>query len=71
MEKLCTLKTFLKMAGGRMHTPHPTPLDPRLGVSYRTHQNSMVRFSHLVPLVLFFLLKSRVKRGETWNNAPP
>ena len=22
MEKLYTLKTFLKMAGGRMHTPH-------------------------------------------------
>ena len=25
MEKLYTSKTFLKMAGGRMHTPHPTP----------------------------------------------
>ena len=27
MEKLYTSKTFLKMAGERMHTPHPTPLD--------------------------------------------
>ena len=25
MEKLHTSKVFLKMAGGRMHTPHPTP----------------------------------------------
>ena len=25
MEKLYTLKIFLKMAGGRMHIPHPTP----------------------------------------------
>ena len=25
MKKLYTSKTFLKMAGGRMHTPHPTP----------------------------------------------
>ena len=25
MEKLYTSKTFLKMAGGGMHTPHPTP----------------------------------------------
>ena len=27
MEKLCrpTSKTFLKLAGGRMHTPHATP----------------------------------------------
>ena len=24
MEKLYTSKTFLKMAGGRMHTPHST-----------------------------------------------
>ena len=25
MEKLYTSKTFLKMAGGRIHTPHSTP----------------------------------------------
>ena len=25
MEKLYASKTFLKTAGGRMHTPHPTP----------------------------------------------
>ena len=25
MENLYTSKTFLKMVGGRMHTPHPTP----------------------------------------------
>ena len=25
MEKLHISKAFLKMAGGRMHTPHPTP----------------------------------------------
>ena len=25
MEKLYASKTILKMAGGRMHTPHPTP----------------------------------------------
>ena len=31
-------KTFLKMAGGRMHTPRPTPLDPPLAISYRNHQ---------------------------------
>ena len=24
MEKLYTSKTFLKMAGGKWHTPHPT-----------------------------------------------
>ena len=25
MEKLYASKAFLKVAGGRMHTPHPTP----------------------------------------------
>ena len=31
MEKLYASKTCLKMAGGRMYTPHPTPLDPPQG----------------------------------------
>ena len=51
------------MAGGRMHTPHPTPLDPPLAMSYRNHQKSLAYFSYWAPLILFFLLKDRVKRG--------
>ena len=39
MEKLYTSKTFLKMAGGRIHTPHPTPLDPPLAISYMLEEN--------------------------------
>ena len=69
MEKLCVSTTFLKMAGGRMHIPHPTPLDSPLTISYRNHQKNLAYFSHLTPLVLFFLLKGRVKRG-TWHNGP-
>ena len=30
MEKLYTSEVFLKMAGGRMHTFHPTSLNPPL-----------------------------------------
>ena len=41
MEKLYTSKTFSKMAGGRMHTSHPTPLDPPLAISYKNHQKSL------------------------------
>ena len=37
MEKFYTSKTFLKMAGGMMHTPHPTSL----AISYRIHQKSL------------------------------
>ena len=38
MEKLYASKTFLKVAGGRMYTTHPTPLDSLLAISYRNHQ---------------------------------
>ena len=69
MEKLHASKTFLKMAGGRMHIPHPTPLDSPLTISYRNHQKNLAYFSHLAPLLLFFLLKGRVKRGGgAWHN---
>ena len=73
MEKLYSSKSFLKMAGGRMYAPHPTPpsLYPPLTISYRNHQKSLAYFSHLVPLILFFLLKSRVKKGGAWPNGPP
>ena len=64
MEKLYTSKTFSKMAGGRRHTPHFTPLDPPLAISYKNHQISLAYFSHLAPLIFcYLLLKDRVKRG--------
>ena len=63
MEKLCTSKTLLKIAGGKMH-PHLTPLDPPLAVSYRNDQKSLVYFSHLAPLILFFLTKKQSQKGE-------
>ena len=47
MEKFYTSKTFLKMADGRMHIPHPTPLDSPLAISYRNHQKNLAYFSHL------------------------
>ena len=67
MEKLHTSKTFLKMAGGKMHnrpTPHSTPLCSPQAISYRNHEKSLVYFSHLAPLILFFLLRGRVKKGS-------
>ena len=59
MEKLYISKTLLKMAGGRMDTLHPTPLDPPLVISFGNHQKSLVYFSHLAPLILFFFTKKR------------
>ena len=49
-----------------MHTPHPTPLDPTLAISYRNHQKSLAYFSHLTPLVLFFFTKRQSQKGP-WH----
>ena len=66
-EKLYTSNTFLKMAGGRMHTPHPSPLS----ISYRNHQKSLAYFSHLAPLILFFFTKRQSQKGEAMAQCPP
>ena len=69
-----TPKIFLNMAGERMHTFHPSALDPPLAISYRNHKNSLIYryFSHLGTLIfILFLLKGRVKREGAWHNACP
>ena len=71
MEKLFTSKTFLKMAGGKMHTPHLTLLDPPLSISYGNHQKSMAYFSHLAPLVLIFFTKKQSQKGRAMAQCPP
>ena len=65
MEKLYASKAFLKMAGGRMHAPHPTPLYPPLAISYRSHQKRLGYISHLAALICSFLLifKTESKGG--------
>ena len=51
------------MAGGRMHIPHPTPLDSPLAISYKNHQKNLAYFSHVAPLVLFLFIKRQSQRG--------
>ena len=71
MEKLYALKTFLKMAGGNMHTPHPISLDPPLAISYRNHHRSSAYSSHLAPIVLFFFNKKQSQKGWGQGTMPP
>ena len=59
MKKLYTSKTFSKMAGGRRYTPHSTPLDLPLAISYRNHQISLAYFSHFAPLIVLFVMKKQ------------
>ena len=70
MEKLHTSKAFLRIAGGRMHTPHLTFLYPPLAISYRNHPKSLAYFSHLALLFLFILLKVESK-GRGIAQCPP
>ena len=62
-EKIVYIKNISKTAGGRMHTPHPTPLGPPLAISYKNHQRSLAYFGHMAPFILsiFYLLKDKVK----------
>ena len=53
MEKLLASKSFLKMADGRMHTPHLTFLDPPLAISYGNDQKSQEYFSPLIGTINF------------------
>ena len=69
MEKLYTLKTFLKMSDGRSHSL-PLILPP-LDISYRNHQKSLAYFSDLAPLVLFFFTKRQGQKGGRHGTRPP
>ena len=69
--KLYASKTFLKMAGGRIHTFHPTPLNSSLAISYRNHQKILAYFSHLASSVVFLLTKRQSQKGRgAWHNDP-
>ena len=55
-----------------MHTPHPTPVDSLLAISYEKHQWNLAYFDHLLAsLVLFFLLKGRVKKKGKYGTMAP
>ena len=66
MEKLYTSKTLLKMAGGRMHSPHATSL----AMSYGNQQKSLAYFGHLAPSILFFFTKRQSQKRGPRHNAP-
>ena len=72
IEKSYASKTFLKKAGGRMHIPHLTPMDPSLAISYKNHQKNLAYFSHLAPLVLFLFTKRQSQKERRHGAmAPP
>ena len=70
--KLYTSKAFLKMAGGRMHTPHATP-SPGSAPGHKLQKPSKESgiFSHLAPLILLFCTKRQSQEGGAWHNPLP
>ena len=72
MIKLYTSKTFLKMAGGRMHTPHPTPRGSAPGHKLQKPSKESGMFQSLGTIcsVFFFYCKTESKGWGAWHNAP-
>ena len=62
MEKLFMPKAFLKMAGERMHAPHPTTLYLLLAISYRKHQKSDI-FQSLSTITFVLFTKRQSQKG--------
>ena len=69
MEKLYSSKTFLKMAGGRMHAPHPIPLNPPLVISHR-NQCGIFQSLDSINFVLFTKKQSQKGKGGM-EQCPP
>ena len=73
MEELHLSKTFLKTAGGRMHTPQPYPSGSAPCHKLQKPSNESGKFSHLLTiLILFSFIKRQSQKGEgVWHNVPP
>ena len=77
-EKIVYIKNISKRAGGRRHTPHPTPPPPRSAPGHKLQKPSKesgIFQSHGTIYFVNFLLKDKVKRrgpgrGRGWHNAP-
>ena len=70
-EKIVFIKNILENGRWEEVTSHPTPLDPPLAISYENHQKSLAYSSYLAPLILFTLLKGKVKRAGVVLGAMP
>ena len=72
IENLYASKKFLKMAGGRMHLPHPTPSGFAPGHKLQKPSKESGIFQSLGTITfVLFLLKGRVKKGGGHGTMPP
>ena len=63
MEKLHASKAFLKIAGGRMHTLHPIPLDPPLAIQKPSKESGIFQSLGIANFVLFTKRQSQKVHG--------
>ena len=72
MEKLYISKTFLKMTGGRMHTPHPTYLPVSAsGHKLQKPSKKFGIFQSLGTINFVLFTKRQSQRGEGREHGPP
>ena len=69
MEKMYTSKTVLKVAGGRMHTPHPTSL--AIGYATETIKRVYPIFRSLGTINFVIFTKRQSQKGEAMAQQPP
>ena len=70
-EKIGNIKNYLKMASGRMHTPHPTPPGSLPGHKLQKLSRESDIFRSFGTINFFFLLKSRVKKNGGGHGTTP
>ena len=68
MEKLFASKIFLKLAGGRMHSPLSYPHGSAPGHKLRKSSKESAYFIHLAPLILFFFTIKESQKGRALHN---
>ena len=71
MEKLYTSKALLKMASGRMHSPHSIPLYPHQGHKLQklTKKSGVFQSLGTINFVLFTKMLSQKGGMSPWPNA--
>ena len=63
-EKIVYIENIFENGWRKDAYPSSYPLDPHLAISNKNHHMSLAYFSHLVPLVLFFLTKKQTQKEE-------
>ena len=64
-------KTFLKMTGGRMHAPHPTPVSaPGQWLQKPSKESGIFQSLDIISILFLFTKRQSQKGRGAWDNGP-